>query len=415
MSTRVTVRPLDIGIVGCGTAGGAAAIFLARAGHEVTVYERVEDPRPIGAGIVMQPTGLAVLEELGLRDAVVARGARIDRLRCETHTKKKIVHLEYGDLEPDLFGVGLHRGVLFESLFDAVKRENVRLRCGVAAEHLARAPRDRLFVTTVDGERFGPHDLVVVADGARSRLRDGTPHLSKSIAQYAWGALWFVAEDPERRFHSELHQIVRGNRRMLGLLPTGVGPSASSGQPLVSVYWSIRGDEVDAWRRHGVAPWKDEVLAYAPHAESLLAQITEPEQLLFAVYHDVAMTRWNTHNIVYLGDAAHAMSPQLGQGCNLALFDAWTLADCLSRHEDVPRALSAYSAERVDHLRFYQYATRWLTPLFQSDVAPLGWMRDVVMSTMTRVPFANRLMASSMSGTMTGVFSRVTLPSARER
>ena len=409
----MTVRPLDVGVVGAGTAGAAAAIFLARAGHDVTVYERVEDPRPIGAGIVMQPTGLAVLGELGLRDVVVARGARIDRLRCETHTRRKIIHLEYGDLEPDLFGIGLHRGVLFESLFDALKREDVRLRCGVAAETLTRAPRDRLFVTSVDGERFGPHDLVVVADGARSRLRDDTPHLSKSVAQYAWGALWFVAEDPERQFHSELHQIVQSNRRMLGLLPTGVGPSASSGKPLVSIYWSIRGDEVDAWRRDGLAPWKDEVLAYAPRAEPLLAQVEDPEQLLFAAYHDVTMSRWNTHNVVYLGDAAHAMSPQLGQGCNLALFDAWTLAECLSFHDDVAHALSAYSAERADHLRFYQYATRWLTPLFQSDVAALGWLRDVVMSTMTRVPFANRLMTASMSGTMTGVFSRVKLPRAR--
>ena len=407
------VRPLDIGIVGCGTAGGAAAIFLARAGHEVTVYERVEDPRPIGAGIVMQPTGLSVLAELGLKDEIVARGARIDRLRCETHAKKKIVHLEYADLEPGLFGLGLHRGVLFESLFDAVKRERVRLRCGVAAEDLSRAPSDRLFVKSADGDFHGPHDLVVVADGARSRLRDDTPHLGKSISQYAWGALWFVAEDPERRFHSELHQIVRGNRRMLGLLPTGVGPRASSGAPLVSLYWSIRGDEVEAWKRSDLAAWKDEVLAYAPHAEPLLAQIDAHEQMLFAVYHDVTMSRWNTHNVVYLGDAAHAMSPQLGQGCNLALFDAWTLAECLADGVHLCDALSAYSAARADHLRFYQYATRWLTPLFQSDLAALGLLRDVVMSTMTRVPFANRMMTASMAGTMTGVFSRVKLPPSR--
>jgi 2-polyprenyl-6-methoxyphenol hydroxylase-like FAD-dependent oxidoreductase len=347
---------------------------------------------------------------LGLRDEVVARGARIDRLRCETHLRKKVVHLEYADLEEDLFGLGLHRGVLFESIFRAVKREKIHLRCGVAAEDLARAPRDRLFVKTQGGERHGPHDLVVVADGARSRLRDDTPHLGKSIAEYAWGALWFVAEDPERRFHSELYQIVRGNRRMLGLLPTGLGPEASSGAPLVSLYWSVRGDEVASWRRRGLAEWKAEVLEYAPHAEPLLAQIESPEQMLFAVYHDVRMTRWNTHNVVYLGDAAHAMSPQLGQGCNLALFDAWTLAECLAEGTRLPEALSAYSAARTDHLRFYQYATRWLTPLFQSDVAALGFLRDVVMGAMTRVPLANRMMAASMSGTMTGIFSRVKLP-----
>jgi 2-polyprenyl-6-methoxyphenol hydroxylase-like FAD-dependent oxidoreductase len=405
------MRALDVGIVGCGTAGAAAALFLARAGHRVTVYERVENPGPIGAGIVMQPTGLAVLGELGLRDAIVDHGARIDRLRCETHTKKRIVHLEYGDLEPGLFGVGLHRGVLFANLFAAVKREGIDLRLGVAGEDLARADGDRLFLVDAQGRRHGPHELIVVADGARSRLRDDTPNLRKSIAEYAWGALWFVAKDPEARFHSELHQIVRGNHRMLGFLPTGRGPSGAN-TPLVSVYWSIRGDRVSDWRSAGLAAWKDEVLEYAPHAEPLLAQIESPEQMLFAVYHDVTMSRWNAHNVVYLGDAAHAMSPQLGQGCNLALVDAWTLAQSIGDHEHLPVALSAYTGARADHLRFYQLATRWLTPLFQSDVAALGHARDLVMGTMSRVPVFNRMMAASMCGTMTGVISRLRLPGA---
>src|SRR6184192_4185022 len=111
--------------------------------------------------------------------------------------------------------------------------------------------------------------------------------------------------------------------------------------------------------------------------------------MLFASYHDVTMSRWNTHNVVYLGDAAHAMSPQLGQGCNLALFDAWTLAQSLAAHEHLPVALSAYTGARADHLRFYQFATRWLTPLFQSDVGALGHARDLVMGTMSRVPLFN--------------------------
>src|SRR5688572_6613801 len=77
-----SVKPLDVGIVGCGTAGQAAALFLARQGHRVTLYERVAKPGPVGAGIVLQPSGMAVLAELGLLAPVLTRGAPLDGLRC---------------------------------------------------------------------------------------------------------------------------------------------------------------------------------------------------------------------------------------------------------------------------------------------------------------------------------------------
>jgi 2-polyprenyl-6-methoxyphenol hydroxylase-like FAD-dependent oxidoreductase len=65
---------LDVGIIGCGTAGSAAALLLTRAGHRVTVYERVPGPGPVGAGIVLQPTGQHALSRLGLLERVVASG-----------------------------------------------------------------------------------------------------------------------------------------------------------------------------------------------------------------------------------------------------------------------------------------------------------------------------------------------------
>src|SRR6476469_3469495 len=100
------MHALDVGIIGAGTAGSAAAIFLARQGHRVTVYERVPEPAAVGAGITIQPTGLHVLGRLGLRDAIVERGAHITRLYCETRARKPLVDLAYATIAPDLFGVG---------------------------------------------------------------------------------------------------------------------------------------------------------------------------------------------------------------------------------------------------------------------------------------------------------------------
>ena len=115
------MRMLDIGVIGSGTAGGAAAVFLARAGHRVTVYERVPSPGAVGAGITLQPTGLHVLHRLGLHAHVVSRGARLERLLCESRARRPLVDLTYATVDEGLFGLGLHRGVLFDALFGAMR------------------------------------------------------------------------------------------------------------------------------------------------------------------------------------------------------------------------------------------------------------------------------------------------------
>jgi 2-polyprenyl-6-methoxyphenol hydroxylase-like FAD-dependent oxidoreductase len=115
------------------------------------------------------------------------------------------------------------------------------------------------------------------------------------------------------------------------------------------------------------------------------------------------MSPWNTRSIVYLGDAAHAMSPQLGQGANLALFDAMTLTDCIAEeHGDLVRALYLYTQRRRDHLGYYQLITRWLTPFFQSDHDVLGVLRDLAMPVMNKFDVFNRAMVMGMCGTADG-------------
>ena len=408
------MRPLDVGIIGAGTAGTAAAIFLARAGHRVTLYERVPNPGPVGAGITIQPTGQHVLARLGLHSYVVERGARVDHLLCESPKGKALIDLSYQTIGKDLFGLGLHRGVLFEALHVAAQREPITMRRGLEIVDLARTEAGGRWSWFVDNhrERHGPHELVVVSDGARSQLRDDTG-TSKRIEQYPWGALWFVGREPREPDHPHarmLRQVVDGNQRFLGMLPTGHGPGPELGPRLVSLFWSIRCDRVDAWRAAGLAPWREELVKLAPESEPVLAQITDPSQVLFAMYHDVVMHRWSTRNVVYLGDAAHATSPQLGQGCNLALWDAMTLADTLAEEErDVACALDRYSRTRSDHLAFYQLATRLLTPFFQGDNPVFGQLRDLAMPLMSKVPLTRRIMTLSMLGVINGFYGR-TLP-----
>jgi 2-polyprenyl-6-methoxyphenol hydroxylase-like FAD-dependent oxidoreductase len=369
----------------------------------VTLFERVPEPGPAGAGIMMQPSGLLVLEQLGLAQAILARGARVAHLVCETSEGRSILDLHYEALGPGLFGVGLHRGVLFETLFAALRASSVELACGVEIDRLRPGPEERLEPVDVLGAGRGTFELVVVCDGARSRVRDSMTSLSKRVRPYPWGAFWFIGEDPSGQHAGQLHQVVKGTQRMVGLLPTGFGPGQAT-RPLVSLFVSTRAADVELVRRRGLEAWKAEVRAVAPAAGAVLEQIRDVEALTFASYYDVALPSWHAHRVALLGDAAHATSPQLGQGCNLALCDAVALAEAIAAEPTVPAALARYSRARRSHLAYYQLATRGLTPFFQSDAGLLGWLRDALFRPASAIPFVRREMVRSMAGTKTGIF-----------
>lgn len=377
-----------VGVVGCGTAGAAAALLLARAGHAVTVLERVAEPKPVGAGIIVQPTGQAVLARLGLLDRIAARSSPIDRLYLRTSGGRTLVDLHYAELEPSWRGLGVHRGVLFAALHDAVTREpSIELHAGVTVRSL--------------GE-LGTFDLVIVADGTLSQLRDD--HARRDVA-YPWGALWFVTEDRERAFERELYQVATGARRLYGMLPTGLGPTGDV--PIISLFWSLPARELDAFRRGDrFAAWKADVIAHDPRAAAVVATLESPEQLTFARYRDVTMRPWHDGNVVYIGDAAHATSPQLGQGANLALVDAAVLADSLATAPTIGDGLRAYSRARARHVDHYQRMTRVLTPLFQSDSRALALLRDLTFPIANAVGPLRREMVRTMCGVSRGFLRR---------
>jgi 2-polyprenyl-6-methoxyphenol hydroxylase-like FAD-dependent oxidoreductase len=222
-------RALRVAVIGCGTAGAAAALLLSRAGHDVTVFERVPEPGPVGAGIMMQPSGLLVLERLGLARHVIARGARVSRLVCETSSGRSILDLHYESLAPGLFGVGLHRGVLFETLHQALVASPVQLRCGVAIEQ-ARLQGERVALVDDSGGRHDLFDLAVVCDGARSRVRDAMRTLSREVRLYPWGALWFIAQDPGEQHRGRPRHRADGGHAAHGARARQRGRAA--GQPL---------------------------------------------------------------------------------------------------------------------------------------------------------------------------------------
>ncbi|WP_428264568.1 FAD-dependent oxidoreductase [Haliangium sp.] len=400
------MRALEIAVVGCGSAGPAAAIMLQRAGHRVCMFEAVTELGPVGAGVLLQPTGLEVLARLGALEPVLAHGARVDLLVCRTRAGAAVLDLAYGELGAGVCGVGIHRAVLLHYLVEGVRAAEIPIHMDTAIVDVEAAGADTWRLRDRRGQEHGPFELVLVCDGARSALRERLAPRARAVP-YPWGALWFIGRDPERRFGGSLSQTVHGARRMVGLLPTGLDLAGE--EPLVSLFYSARLQAVDAIKGAGLAAWKADVLDLVPAAEPVVDQIDDFDQLPVAAYFDVRMRPWHHGQVLFMGDAAHATSPQLGQGVNLALCDAAALVDSLADADTIAAALDAYTRRRRVQVDHYQRASRWLTPFFQSSSGLLGWVRDWSMGAMTRIGPLRRKMTRTMAGVERG-FLRPGLP-----
>src|SRR5690606_138944 len=116
---------LDVAVIGCGSAGPATALFLSRRGDRVELFERVPELGPVGAGFLLQPTGLDVLAELGLLEAAVECGSPVERLFCHTRRGRTILDLRYQELGAGCCGLGVHRASFLDALMDGVKRAGI--------------------------------------------------------------------------------------------------------------------------------------------------------------------------------------------------------------------------------------------------------------------------------------------------
>lgn len=390
----------SIAIAGCGTGGLAAAIFLTRSGHDVTLFEKFDEPKPIGAGLLLQPTGLACLARLGLDKTAIERGSKIDHLHGLSG-KSTVFDIYYHDLAPHLFGLGIHRGVLFEILYNEVRNLDIPLQSHFAADSVRETATGKLELLATDGRSGGTFDLVIDAGGLKSALRDKYAPI-KYIRPYTYGAVWGVCKDKDRAFgRDKLQQRYTAAKKMCGAL--GIGNSTSGNEKHIAFFWSLKPQDYAAWKAGGLAPWRDEVLALWPEMEGMVGQFAAPEELTLAFYADVVLKEYHKGRMAFLGDSAHCTSPQLGQGANLALIDAMTLADCLEECESIETALKTYTARRKAHIRFYQTASRWLTPFFQSDSATPAMVRDCTFGLMCKMPFIKWQMLLTLSGVKTGL------------
>lgn len=334
----------EITVLGAGIAGLAVARALALRGARVTVLEQAEAVSEVGAGLQITPNGAAVLQALGLGGALAAAGFASQGVELRDGPDGALVaRLDLARLRPGQSWHFVHRADLVALLLDGAREAGVELRLLQRADRVELTDSGPALITA-QGAELRP-GLLIGADGLHSVVRSALNGVAKPqfTRQVAWRAVIPAGTDA-----APVAEIHMGPGRHLVSYPLRGGTlrnivAVEERTSWVEEGWSLKDDAMElrlAFDRFGprVRGWLDQV----------------DDCWLWGLFRHPVAKRWGWtcpavpgRGVAMLGDAAHPTLPFLAQGANMALEDAWVLAQSLALHDSLPAALAAYQAARA--------------------------------------------------------------------
>lgn len=349
-------------VAGGGFGGLVAAVALAERDWSVRLHERRPALRAEGFGIAIMPNVARLFRALGLQARIVLGGMRVDHWEHQDGKGRLLVPRV---ALTDSFRISRHH--IIATLAARAARLGVDIVTGSAV-----VVADPEGAVVLEGGRRLPADLVVAADGINSMLRDGLGLACRRVGQGAVGVRMTIPRDTGEIARdavqgTRLVEAWSGRRRVLwcpntedslyAILTCPASDQAARATPL----------DAGAWTR-----------AF-PALEPLIIRIrddTDWANCRWAEFETIALSRWSSGKVAVLGDAAHAMTPYLGQGAGTAMMNALSLAVHLDRHIDCETALAGWEAtERPATEQTQRWSRRYGWTLAMPDALKPLWLR----------------------------------------
>ncbi len=324
-------------IIGAGIAGLSAAISMRQRGIDFEIFEAVSNLTPVGAGILVPPNAMAILSRYGLSEQVQEHGTRINFLvvvdsRARIISKTPADYSKNGTTYPT---VAIHRGKLQQILLKALPDKHVTTgkRCIEANIHAQGVTARFSDNSRVDG------DFLIGADGIHSAIRESI--FPNSPLRYSGQTCWRGIANVElpRQWLTQLTEVWGAGLRF-GFVPISRG----------QVYWyaTKRESPGGTGDREKIKQQLMSIYSSFPDPIAEIISHTDMPSIIRDDIYDLAPLRsWSSGRAILIGDAAHASTPNLGQGGAQAIEDSWVLADKIASCKSLHEAFQSFQAARL--------------------------------------------------------------------
>jgi 2-polyprenyl-6-methoxyphenol hydroxylase-like FAD-dependent oxidoreductase len=326
-------------IAGAGIGGLTAGLAFLRKGWNVCIYEQSEEIRILGASIYIWENGLRVLETLGVFDRVVADAVQV-KMRERRDADGQLFGIENTESSGRLY-LPLRRALL-TSLHDEVLASGGEIIFG---KSVAEAD-ERGELRFTDGSSVKA-DLIIGADGINSHVRDSLGLLEWRKPADQFGYRIMIKREPEDAKDESRSRICEHWNRSRRLL------YAPSTKDLIYIQLtSLRGDAAA-----GAAFDRNSWTKTFPHLQWIMDRI--PPDGKGDWFETIRLKRWTTGRVALIGDSASAQPPFLGQGGGVAMTSALSLADAVSKSEDLQAALARWERNERGFVEWVQTVSRY--------------------------------------------------------
>lgn len=365
---------MQVAIVGGGIGGLTTALVLKNANIPFTLYEAASEIRQVGAGIILASNAMQVLAKYGLDQLLYSKGHRIDTMLITDAGLGTLSQFSLKGFEQQygLQNLAIHRAHLHEIFWNEVGSHDINLN-----KRLQSVSRDgNNFVLSFEDGSTSLVTHIIGADGIKSKVRELMfPAVQyRSAKQLCWrGVLNYQL--PASYEHGAVEAWGKGKR--MGFVQINEQ----------EVYWYAVINE-DMIAKDQTVDLPALFREFHPIVLDLLEQ-TSPDKLIRGPLYDIQpFTTWNQSRVCLLGDAAHATTPNLGQGACQAIEDAFVLGELLKKGT-LDQAIERYPAVRREKAH-YVVNTSWQLGKISHLTNPVGMgLRNFVLKYLTP-DFVNR-------------------------
>ncbi|PJJ68238.1 FAD-dependent monooxygenase [Chryseobacterium geocarposphaerae] len=354
---------MKIAIIGGGIGGLTTALALQRSNLDVTIYESAPEIKPVGAGIIMANNAMQVFDKLGIRQKIEQAGHKISTIKITDPQLKTLSEVQLNKFERKygVHNIAIHRGDLQMILAEKIGFENIKL-----SKRLSKIePENCGYRLNFEDGTIVNAEAVIGADGIKSVVRHQILNIGKlrSSQQKCWRG---VSEfDWTTKYNHQAYEAW-GKGKRFGFVRINDK----------KVYWYAVVNENLVKNPNKLEELFTE---FNPEVARMISETPKETIFVSDIIDLEPIFQWQKDRVCLIGDAAHATTPNMGQGACQAIEDAYLLGKLFSEGKSVNEVFTHYEKLRMEKAHYIVNTSSTIGKVSHYENSLAIWLRNTLL------------------------------------